>query len=126
MQAAKGLQTIILDKTGTITKGKPELTDIVTTGGFKEQEVLRLAAGVEKSSEHPLAAAIVESLTARPLREFLQEEMFGPLGLTQTFLGLGGRSLDALVQGDVPITYAEVEAAGGQERPRWIAGRGMR
>src|SRR5574341_521162 len=67
LQAAKGLQTIILDKTGTITKGKPELTDIVTTGGFKEKEVLRLAGGLEKSSEHPLAAAIVEGATARGL-----------------------------------------------------------
>ncbi len=67
LQAAKGLQTIILDKTGTITKGKPELTDVVVIGGFREKELLRLAAGVEKSSEHPLAAAIVEGALARGL-----------------------------------------------------------
>jgi Cu+-exporting ATPase len=67
LQAAQGLQTIILDKTGTITRGKPELTDVITTDGFKVEEMLRLAAGVEKSSEHPLAAAIVEGASARGL-----------------------------------------------------------
>jgi Cu+-exporting ATPase len=67
LQTAQGLQTIILDKTGTITHGKPLLTDVVVTGGFKEDEFLRLAAGVEKSSEHPLAAAIVEGARLRGL-----------------------------------------------------------
>jgi len=65
LQTAQQLQTIILDKTGTITHGKPVLTDAVVTGGFREEEVLRLAGGVEKSSEHPLAAAIVEGAKAR-------------------------------------------------------------
>jgi P-type Cu+ transporter len=67
LQAAQGLQTIVLDKTGTITKGKPELTDVITTGAFQAEEILRLAAGAEKSSEHPLAAAIVEGARARGL-----------------------------------------------------------
>jgi Cu+-exporting ATPase len=89
LQAAKGLQTIILDKTGTITKGKPELTDIVTTGGFKEQEVLRLAAGVEKSSEHPLAAAIVEGAQARGLT----------LKSAETFTAIPGHGVEATIEG---------------------------
>ncbi|MGH7425135.1 MAG: HAD-IC family P-type ATPase, partial [Candidatus Methylomirabilales bacterium] len=67
LQTAQGLQTIILDKTGTITHGKPVLTDVVVAGTFREEEVLRLAGGVEKSSEHPLAAAIVEGAMARGL-----------------------------------------------------------
>ena len=68
LQSAKKLDAVILDKTGTITHGKPVLTDVVVTDGFREEEVLRLAAGVERSSEHPLAAAIVEGAQARGLR----------------------------------------------------------
>jgi Cu+-exporting ATPase len=67
LQTAKGLQAIILDKTGTITHGQPALTDVMTADGFTEAEVLRMAAAVEKSSEHPLAAAIVEGAQGRGL-----------------------------------------------------------
>jgi Cu+-exporting ATPase len=67
LQAARGLDTVILDKTGTITHGKPVLTDVIATAGFDEAMVLRLAGGVEQSSEHPLAAAIVEGARKRGL-----------------------------------------------------------
>jgi len=67
LQTAQRLQTIVLDKTGTITKGKPELTDVVAERGFDEGTVLRLAAAVERNSEHPLASAIVEGAQARGL-----------------------------------------------------------
>ncbi|MGI8715243.1 MAG: copper-translocating P-type ATPase, partial [Solirubrobacteraceae bacterium] len=65
LQAARQLDTIVLDKTGTITHGKPALTDVVTVGGFDEQTVLRLAAAVERDSEHPLAQAIVAGAAER-------------------------------------------------------------
>ena len=64
LQAAQELDAIVLDKTGTITKGKPELTDVATEDGFARGELLRLAASVERSSEHPLAEAIVEGAKA--------------------------------------------------------------
>jgi P-type Cu+ transporter len=67
LQAAEKLNTIILDKTGTITLGKPSLTDLVLVPDHNEAEVLRLAASVEKLSEHPLALAIVEGAQARGL-----------------------------------------------------------
>ncbi len=67
LQTTQHLQVIVLDKTGTITKGKPELTHVVAETGFDEDEILRLAAAVERSSEHPLAAAIVEGARARNL-----------------------------------------------------------
>ncbi len=67
LETAHKLDAIVLDKTGTITKGKPELTDTVVRGEFKETELLRLAASVEKSSEHPLAQAIVDGAKARNL-----------------------------------------------------------
>jgi len=67
LQAAKKLDTIVLDKTGTITLGKPAVTDIVPADGFEPNDVLALAAAAERDSEHPLAAAIVEGATARGL-----------------------------------------------------------
>lgn len=59
LESAHRLTTIVLDKTGTITKGEPEVTDIITLGNIKEGELLQLAATAEKGSEHPLGEAIV-------------------------------------------------------------------
>jgi Cu+-exporting ATPase len=59
------VDTLIVDKTGTLTEGRPKLTDVVAAEGFAEAEVLRLAAALEKSSEHPLADAIVEGAKER-------------------------------------------------------------
>jgi Cu+-exporting ATPase len=60
LENAYRLNTIVLDKTGTITKGKPEVTDIVPLADLSADEILRIAASVEKNSEHPLAQAIVK------------------------------------------------------------------
>jgi Cu+-exporting ATPase len=65
LEMASRLTTVVLDKTGTITKGKPELTDVLPLGGFTENEVLRLAAIADKRSEHPLAEAIVSGARQR-------------------------------------------------------------
>ncbi|AEH84682.1 heavy metal translocating P-type ATPase [Mesorhizobium opportunistum] len=59
------VDTLIVDKTGTLTEGRPKLTDIVTASGFAEDDLLGLAASLEKGSEHPLAEAIVEGAAAR-------------------------------------------------------------
>ena len=53
------VDTLVVDKTGTLTEGKPQLTDVFTTKGWSEKELLRFSAGLERSSEHPLAEAIV-------------------------------------------------------------------
>jgi Cu+-exporting ATPase len=58
VEKARRLKTVVFDKTGTLTKGEPSVTDIVVYNGYKEKEVLRLAAIAEKGSEHPLAEAI--------------------------------------------------------------------
>ncbi len=89
LQMAKKLQTIILDKTGTITHGKPVLTDVVTANRFDEATVLRLAGGVEKSSEHPLATAIVEGAQARGLE----------LPEPASFAAIPGHGVEATVAG---------------------------
>jgi Cu+-exporting ATPase len=68
LQAAEKLDAIILDKTGTITKGEPALTDVVVTPGHQEADVLRLTASLERGSEHPLGEAIVKGAQARNLK----------------------------------------------------------
>ena len=89
LQTAQGLQTIILDKTGTITYGTPALTDVAVAGSFKEEDILRLTGGVEKSSEHPLAAAIVEGAIARGLT----------LPDAETFNAIPGHGIEARIEG---------------------------
>jgi Cu+-exporting ATPase len=89
LQSAQRLQTVVLDKTGTITKGRPELTDVVAGLGFVEDEVLRLAATVERDSEHPLAGAIVAGARARGL------EMLPVAG----FAAVPGRGVTAEIGG---------------------------
>ena len=67
LETAHRLTTIVLDKTGTITSGKPTVTDVLTTSSFDEDKLLRLAASAERGSEHPLGEAIVRSAEARGL-----------------------------------------------------------
>jgi P-type Cu+ transporter len=67
LETAHKLDTVILDKTGTITRGAPALTDVVVTGAIPEAELVRLVASAERASEHPLAAAIVTGARVRGL-----------------------------------------------------------
>ena len=67
LELMEKIDTLVVDKTGTLTLGKPKLVAIETTGGFEEAEVLKLAAALERGSEHPLAAAIVEGAEERKL-----------------------------------------------------------
>jgi Cu+-exporting ATPase len=60
LERLEKVTTLVVDKTGTLTEGKPRLMDILPTGGFEAREFLRLAASLEQDSEHPLAAAIVQ------------------------------------------------------------------
>lgn len=89
LQTTKRLQVIVLDKTGTITKGKPELTNVVAETGFDEDDVLRLAATVERTSEHPLASAIVEGAKAQGIT----------LAEARDFQAVPGQGVEANVEG---------------------------
>ena len=64
LETAHMLQTVVLDKTGTLTQGEPSVTDVASHNGFTESEVLRLAASAERASEHPVAQAIVAAAHA--------------------------------------------------------------
>jgi len=67
LQQASRLTTVVLDKTGTVTEGHPAVVGIFPAEGWKDEEVLRLAACIEAGSEHPLAQAVVQAATARSL-----------------------------------------------------------
>ncbi|WP_268963731.1 heavy metal translocating P-type ATPase [Rhizorhabdus histidinilytica] len=65
LERMEKVDTLVVDKTGTLTEGRPSVIRIVAATGFDEKEILRLAAGVERASEHPLARAIVEAAGSR-------------------------------------------------------------
>ncbi|MEQ6916618.1 copper-transporting P-type ATPase [Halomonas aquatica] len=65
IQTLREVDTLVVDKTGTLTEGRPRLQDVVAAEGFSEEQVLSLAATLERGSEHPLAAAIVQGAEAR-------------------------------------------------------------
>lgn len=67
LETAHKIDAIVFDKTGTITEGKPQTTDIVTINGFDEDDVLRMTASAEKVSEHPLGEAIIQEAEKRGL-----------------------------------------------------------
>jgi len=67
LEALARVDTIVLDKTGTLTEGAPRLTDVTAFDGFSEDDVLRLAAGAESGSEHPLGRAVVDAARERGL-----------------------------------------------------------
>jgi len=112
LERIQAVKAVLLDKTGTITKGKPELTDVVTLPGTPEDEMLRLVAEAEQGSEHPLAAAIVEGAKARGIA--LNTHL-------EHFTALPGRGLQANVEGhdvlfgtrrlfsDFSIAYQDVQ-----------------
>lgn len=89
LEKAHKLQAIILDKTGTITKGEPELTDVVTVGWFTQDELLRLAASAERGSEHPLGQAIIQAARDQGLS----------LGEPGDFQAIPGHGIQATVEG---------------------------
>lgn len=89
LQTSQKLDSIILDKTGTITRGEPALTDVVVAQGQNDNEVLRLAASLERGSEHPLGEAIVQGAEQRNLS----------LADTENFAAIPGHGVSGRVDG---------------------------
>ncbi|MGA7161406.1 MAG: heavy metal translocating P-type ATPase [Bacteroidota bacterium] len=84
------IQTIILDKTGTITEGKPSVTDVAVFNGFDETTMIRLAAAIEKRSEHPLGKAIVD---------YAGIQNSGMSESVESFRNFEGRGITGLIDG---------------------------
>ncbi|WP_448072952.1 heavy metal translocating P-type ATPase [Georgenia yuyongxinii] len=104
LETAHKLDTMVLDKTGTITKGAPALTDVLPVEGFTENELLTLVAAVERSSEHPLGAAIVTGALERGL----------DLPEATAFDSVTGQGVRALVDGrEVLVGNRRLLAAAG-------------
>ncbi|GEP08856.1 heavy metal translocating P-type ATPase [Methylobacterium gnaphalii] len=80
LERMEKVTTLVVDKTGTLTEGKPTVTRIVPAHGFAEEEILRLSAGVERSSEHPLAVAIVAAAERRGIAVPAASEFDSPTG----------------------------------------------
>lgn len=106
IQLMKDVDTIVLDKTGTITKGKPEVTDIFVIKNTSSDEVLRYAASVEDNSEHPLARAIVDAAFDKKLE----------LIKTTSFNSTTGKGVNASVEGvEVSIGTPALHQSNGVE-----------
>jgi Cu+-exporting ATPase len=91
LERLEGVDTVVVDKTGTLTEGKPAVTTVVAADPGNEDEVVRLAAALEKGSEHPLAAAIVSAALARTLT----------VPAATSFRAVPGKGVTAEVEGDV-------------------------
>jgi len=89
LETAHRIDTVVLDKTGTVTRGEPSLTDLTPFGGHNDAEVLRLAASAEKGSEHPLGEAIVRAASQREL----------VLTTPDSFAAVPGHGIEAFVDG---------------------------
>jgi len=89
LELAHRVTAVVLDKTGTVTEGKPTVTDIVPSGPFTDSELLRLVASAERGSEHPLGAAIARAATERGLS----------LATASEFEAIAGHGLEAVVEG---------------------------
>ena len=89
LEATHRLDTVILDKTGTVTNGKPVLTDVIVADGFNENELLRLVGAAERNSEHPLAEAIVEGIKEKKI----------DIQSSETFEAIPGFGIESVVEG---------------------------
>ncbi|MDU6749973.1 MAG: heavy metal translocating P-type ATPase, partial [Bradyrhizobium sp.] len=80
LERMERIDTLVVDKTGTLTEGKPKVVAVVPAGSYSEAEVLRLAASVERASEHPLADAIVNEAKERGIQTTDVQEFDSPVG----------------------------------------------
>jgi len=114
------VDTLVVDKTGTLTEGKPSVTGIVPAAGFEEQEILRLAAGVERASEHPLALAIVAVAESRgvaipDVTDFDSPTGKGAFGTVEgKFIVLGNVSFLAEHGVEVDVLAAQADSLRGE------------
>jgi len=112
LERAHKINTVLLDKTGTLTQGKPVITDVISVPSFSDKDVLRLAASVERQSEHPLAEAIVQAASDRKLK----------LQSITDFNAIPGKGVEALsggkkiVLGNLALMKARKLALNGLEK----------
>ena len=121
LEGLRSIQTVVLDKTGTVTQGKPVVTDLTPLGETTEEELLCVAASLEKPSEHPLAQAVVAEAEQRNI----------PLVPAQEFQAVHGRGVTAAVQGArflagnrAMMEENQIDLTAAGETPEALAGAG--
>jgi Cu+-exporting ATPase len=124
IQTLKDVRAVVLDKTGTITQGRPAVTDVVPVAGEREAEVLRLAASLEQGSEHPVAGAVVAAAQARGLKLVLPTDVQavpgqGIKGKVEGVEVLAGKGL-LLQECGVDCSILDRAAAGLRKRARTV------
>jgi Cu+-exporting ATPase len=128
LQRLEKIDTVVLDKTGTITAGRPEVTDVLAAGDEMKERVVRIAAALERSSEHPLGAAVVRYARQRNLvlqepESFASQTGFGISGVVEGKAALVGNAL-LMKQNGISVepfeTSAEQLAEAGKT-PLWVA-----
>ncbi len=114
LETAQAVTTVVLDKTGTITTGKPELTDLIPRADIPRARLLAVAAAAEKASEHPVGEAVVRAAAAESLE----------LPRIESFTALPGRGIEAVLAADAStaILCAEEAKATDQETRRILVG----
>jgi Cu+-exporting ATPase len=127
LEAVHRVDTVVVDKTGTVTRGEPEVTEVVASEGWDEAEVLALAASVELGSEHPLAQAVVRHAAAQgieplPIAGFRAVPGQGASGtVSGRAVVVGNRGMiAAVVIGDVAERLTSSLEAGGRTQV-WVA-----
>ncbi|HWR22860.1 MAG TPA: heavy metal translocating P-type ATPase [Feifaniaceae bacterium] len=131
LETAHKIDTIVFDKTGTITEGKPTVTDVLPAGGVPADDLLQLAASAEKGSEHPLGAAIVLGAQEKGL-EFLAVESFTALTGRGIEARIGGRTVLAgnrKLMDERAVSLSELETASDRlaeegKTPMYVAADG--
>ena len=93
LEIARTVDTVVLDKTGTVTKGKPQVTQVIPASGVAEEELLQLAVALERPSEHPLAEAVLV---------YTGEKGFCPVPV-EDFAALSGRGAKGKLQGETAL-----------------------
>jgi Cu+-exporting ATPase len=120
LERMERIDTLVVDKTGTLTEGKPKVVAVIPTTGFSETDVLRLAASVERASEHPLADAVVNAAKERAIataevRDFDSPAGKGALGTVEGRKVLLGNAAFMHAQGvDASALESEAEHARGE------------
>jgi len=122
IEALREIDTLVIDKTGTLTLGRPELDRVLVTSPWTEDELLRIAAGLEKSSEHPLARAVVSAAEARGLAALAVENfqsvtgkgITGRMGTRK--VSLGNAALMRDVGASLEPLAAQAESLRGEGR----------
>lgn len=131
LETAHSINTVVLDKTGTITQGKPVVTDLTCCNGVTEQQLIQIAASLERLSEHPLARAIVAEAEKQNI-EFLPVEKFEQIpgqGIKGNIRGLeclagNGKMMNAVHVQDDALTSLQDQMADQGKTPLFFAVNG--